>query len=287
MASAKTHRRNSTGNTCHDRTDDRLKREHFLHPNSDQIDLNLLLQAVLDINEKLNEKQGDTTERKMEDVAETRVKLTSKGYWDDARGVKDFDDTASRHSSVSTASRSRPRSAVNLNESRRPAPLERKNMSFSNTTVDAIDRENQRLLKVITRTRGRPKTAQPKKAVSEPLRVQTSSEVNRFRFQRKVDMENQKLLQRLEAIRPTRSLSRDSLLKDHLKQKQYSKTASRSRPSSAKSTTSSVSHFSRSPSESSLMIGDSLSVASSRISSGSRQSAQRRKISRPVWESGW
>ncbi|CAH3184058.1 unnamed protein product [Porites lobata] len=287
MASAKTHRRNSTGNTCHDRTDDRLKREHFLHPNSDQIDLNLLLQAVLDINEKLNEKQGDTTERKMEDVAETRAKLTSKGYWDDARGVKDFDDTASRHSSVSTASRSRPRSAVNLNESRRPAPLERKNMSFSNTTVDAIDRENQRLLKVITRTRGRPKTAQPKKAVSEPLRVQTSSEVNRYRFQRKVDMENQKLLQRLEAIRPTRSLSRDSLLKDHFKQKQYSKTASRSRPSSAKSTTSSVSHFSRSPSESSLMIGDSLSVTSSRISSGSRQSAQRRKISRPVWESGW
>ena len=37
--------------------------------------------------------------------------------------------------------------------------------------------------------------------------------------------------------------------KDHLKQKQYSKTASRSRPSSAKSTSSSVSHFSRSPSD--------------------------------------
>lgn len=206
MASAKTHRRNSTGNTCHDRTDDRLKREHFLHPNSDQIDLNLLLQAVLDINEKLNEKQGDTTERKMEDVAETRAKLTSKGYWDDARGVKDFDDTASRHSSVSTASRSRPRSAVNLNESRRPAPLERKNMSFSNTTVDAIDRENQRLLKVITRTRGRLKTAQPKKAVSEPLRVQTSSEVNRYRFQRKVDMENQ--------VRKNRGVENESSLVD-------------------------------------------------------------------------
>ena len=46
-----------------------------------------------------------------------------------------------------------------------------------------------------------------------------------------------KLLQRLEAIRPTRSLSRDSLLKDHFKQKQNSKRASRSRPSSAKSTT--------------------------------------------------
>lgn len=64
-------------------------------------------------------------------------------------------------------------------------------MSFSNATVDAIDRENKRLLKEITRNRGRPKSAQPRKLVSEPLRVQTSSEVNRYRFQRKVDMENQ------------------------------------------------------------------------------------------------
>ena len=96
-----------------------------------------------------------------------------------------------------------------------------------------------------------------------------------------------KLLQRLETIKPTRSLSRNSLLKEHVKHKQYSKTASRSRPSSAKSTTSSVAHLSRSSSESSLMIGDSVSVASSRISSGSRRSAQRRTSSKPVWESGW
>ena len=92
---------------------------------------------------------------------------------------------------MSNASRSRPRSAVHLNESRGPLPLERKNMSFSNAKVDAIDRENQRLLKQITKTRGRPKSAQPRKLLSEPLRVQTSSEVNRHRFQRKVDMENQ------------------------------------------------------------------------------------------------
>jgi len=184
MAAAKTNRRNSTGSPCRDRTDDRLRREHFLHPNSDQIDLNLLLQAVLDINEKLNDKQAD----KMEEGVRTAA---SKNDWEVVKKGKDFDDTASRHSSVSTASRSRPRSAVHLNESSRPPPLERKNMSFSNAKVDAIDRENQRLLKQITRTRGRPKSAQPRKLLSEPLRVQTSSEVNRYRFQRKVDMENQ------------------------------------------------------------------------------------------------
>ena len=185
MAAAKTNRRNSTGSPCRDRTDDRLKREHFLHPNSDQIDLNLLLQAVLDINEKLNDKQAE----KMEEGVRTTASQNDWG--EDVENEKDFDDTASRRSSMSTASRSRPRSAVHLNESRRPPPLERKNMSFSNAKVDAIDRENQRLLKQITRTRGRPKSAQPRKLLSEPLRVQTSSEVNRYRFQRKVDMENQ------------------------------------------------------------------------------------------------
>ena len=191
MAAAKTHRRNSTGSARHDKTDDRLKKEHFLPPDSDQIDLNLLLQAVLDINEKLNERQVDRTDGNMEDVAAIRAKSSSKGDWESAKRGSDFDDTASRHSLMSSASRSRPRSAVNMNETRRPAPLERKNMSFSNTKVDAIDRENQRLLKEITRSRGRPKTSQPRKLVSEPLRVQTSSEVNRYRFQRKVDMENQ------------------------------------------------------------------------------------------------
>ena len=188
MAAAKAQRRNSTGSSSQDRPLDRLKKEHFLHPNSDQIDLNLLLQAVLDINEKLNDRES---ERNIEGSG-TQAMSTSKNESANVKRGQDFNDTASRHSAASSASRSsRPRSAVNLNESRRPAPLERKNMSFSNTKVDAIDRENQRLLREITRTRGRPKSAQPRKPVSEPLRVQTSSEVNRYRFQRKVDMENQ------------------------------------------------------------------------------------------------
>ncbi|XP_068700916.1 cilia- and flagella-associated protein 97-like [Montipora capricornis] len=279
MAAVRRHRRRgSTGTTSNDNTEDRLKREHFLHPNSDQIDLNRLLQAVLDINEKLNERQPQ------ESVDEIRGGTSAEDQWDDIKEKQDIDDTASRHS-VASSSRSRPRSGLINAESRRPTPLERKNMSFSNAKVDAIDRENQRLLREITRTRGRPKSAQKSKLVSEPLRVQTSSEVNRCRFQRKVDMDNQKFLQRLEAVRPTRGLSRDSLLKEHIKQKQYSKTASRSRPSSAKSTTSSV--LSRTPSESSLMIGDSVSVASSRLSHGSQRLSKKRTSSKPVWEAGW
>ena len=186
MASTEPHRRSSTGSECRDKTNDRLRKEHFLLPNSDQIDLNLLLQAVLDINEKLNEKPTEISK-----TQETCGGPTSKDDRQSTQKDRDFDDTASRHSSVSSASSSRPRSAVHLNESRRPRPLDRKNMSFSNATVDAIDRENKRLLKEITRNRGRPKSAQPRKLVSEPSRVQTSSEVNRYRFQRKVDMENQ------------------------------------------------------------------------------------------------
>jgi len=94
-----------------------------------------------------------------------------------------------------------------------------------------------------------------------------------------------KLLQRLEAVRPTRGLSRDSLFKEHIKQKQYSKTASRSRPSSAKSSSSGV--HSRTASESGLMFGDSGSVASSRSSCGSRGPVKKRTHSKPTWEAGW
>ena len=173
MAAAKTgRRRNSTGHVCDDKVKDRLKREHFLHPDSDQIDLNLLLQAVLDLSEKMNE----TTLYEGTKVVDTRRRLDS-----------DLDDNESKHSVSGT----RPKSAVALNKSTRPHPLERKNLSFSNTRVDAIDRENRRLLVEISKRRTRPRTAPPRKVSSEPLRVQTSSEVNRFRFQRKVDVENQ------------------------------------------------------------------------------------------------
>lgn len=278
--------RRSSSESSHssdDKTADRLKREHFLHPNSDQIDLNLLLQAVLDINEKLNKRQPPS-QGNMEDAVESREGSSTKSQGDSVKAKKDFDDTASRHS-VASSGRSRLRNGFKSGEFIRPAPLERKNMSFSNAKVDAIDRENQRLLREITRTRGRPKSAKNSKLVSEPLRIQTSSEVNRCKFQRKVDKDNQKLLQRLEAVRPTRGLSRDSLFKEHIKQKQYSKTASRSRPSSAKSSSSSV--HSRTASESGLMFRDSGSVASSKSSCGSRGPVKKRTRSKPTWEAGW
>lgn len=163
---------------------DSLKREHFLKPDSDQIDLNLLLKAVLDISEKLDrdkEKENNGDREK----PSTSTQHETTGF---EEGTIEFD----RHSSVST-SRSRPRSNYRYSGPRKVTSTERKNLSFSNNKVMDIDRENQRLLKKITSTRARPKSAvtSSKRTFVEPMRVQTAAEVNRTRFQRRVDEDNQ------------------------------------------------------------------------------------------------
>ena len=173
----RTRRRNSTGRmeqSKSGKSKDRLRKEQFLQPNSDQIDLNALLQAVLDINDKLQEQES---KRKTEDSSD-----------DDGASESTTND-----SKFSRPASSRPRSAKMYTDSKKP-PLERKNMSFCNDRVEQIDRENQRLLSEITRRRGRPKSSSKnstRRLPVEPVRVQTAAEVNRQRFQRKVDMENQ------------------------------------------------------------------------------------------------
>lgn len=186
----KAERRNSTGNLHSEKPIDRLKREHFLNPDSDHVDLNLLLRAVLDINESL-----DAEESEAKDIAvnEQRQKCTEdQGIAKKPTKTDKFgSDTDSIRSSSMSISRTRPKSAVRYDD-KRPPPPERKNMSFCNSRVDAIDRENLRLLQQISQRRQRPKSATvTKKSVSAPVRGQTSSQVNRQRFQQKVDMENQ------------------------------------------------------------------------------------------------
>lgn len=153
---------------------DGLKREHFLKPDSDQIDLNLLLKAVLDISDKL---ERDKDQKSPENVGRTRSK-----------------DKTVEFDQESIASSTRPKSSRRYDTPTRATPIERKNMSFSNSKVLDIDRENQRLLKKISGGgRRRPKShgLSTSKAIAEPMRVQTAAEVNRVRFQRKVDEENQ------------------------------------------------------------------------------------------------
>jgi len=166
-------------------------------------------------------------------------------------------------------------------------------MSFLNARVDDIDRENKRLLRQITERRSPSSRGTRSRTVRQPSgnTVVSHSEINRSRFQRKVDAENEAFLRRLQAVKPTHTLAKEALSKHHTKTQKYSKNSSkfrptvrRSRPSSAssvKSQASSVSH-----------VGDDASEASfassrmSRASSASRRSARTRSV-QPVWEAGW
>lgn len=151
-------------------TGDRLRREHFLKPDSDQIDLNVLLDAVLDINDKL---------RKQE-------QKNCNGY---GKSDGDFD------SPCSTRTSAKGKEGRILQKKSNPSSRsERQNFSFRNDQVYDIDRENQRLLREITHRRVRSATTRDRKShksVNEPFRLLASSEVNRRRFQKKIDEENQ------------------------------------------------------------------------------------------------
>ena len=180
-------RRNSTGDIEDDRAIERLKKEHFLHPDSDHVDLNLLLRAVLDINDSLEAEEKGIPNNKVKPPKHRHVERTLEEKT--AKSERSCSDTASVRSSLSRSSR--PRSAVRYDVGK-PPPLERKNMSFCNSRVDDIDRENLRLLKQISQKKPRPKSATvTRRGMGEPLRAQTSSSVNRQRFQEKVDRENQ------------------------------------------------------------------------------------------------
>ncbi|XP_020911762.2 cilia- and flagella-associated protein 97 [Exaiptasia diaphana] len=259
---------------------DGLKREHFLKPDSDQIDLNLLLKAVLDISEKLDRDKEQASSKGLENGT-TRSS---------SEKTVEFDQT-----SIASSTKSRPKSSRRYDGVHRATPIERKNMSFSNSKVLDIDRENQRLLKKISSTsRKRPKSTSSatSRSLAEPMRVQTAAEVNRARFQRRVDDENQKILSRLKSVKPTKSLSKDYLSKEAASQKRFCVNSSKMRPSrsASSSRSTSSSRMSHAFSESSL-ASDKDSIASSRVSrvssSSSRYSRRKYDFPKAVWEPGW
>ena len=157
----------SDTNKHEQKTGDRLQREHFLKPDSDQIDLNLLLDAVLDINDKLRTQDQDGISYSREYTGDGDSVCTSKSS---KKQFKLTEDTPRRREA-------------------------RQNYSFRNEQVLAIDIENQRLLREISRPRPRSaistRDRKSKNSVHEPVRLLTSSEVNRKRFQRRIDEENQ------------------------------------------------------------------------------------------------
>ena len=107
----------------------------------------------------------------------------------------------------------------------------RLNISFSNDEVRHIDLENQRLLKEIIKNKSKIDAA-PKKKTPRPM---SASAINRSRRQRDIERENLQFLKRLQSVKPTVGLARETLLKDHLKKEQMSDRISRvaKRPSSS------------------------------------------------------
>ncbi|KAM3831910.1 LOW QUALITY PROTEIN: cilia- and flagella-associated protein 97 [Vipera latastei] len=102
----------------------------------------------------------------------------------------------------------------------------RKNYSFTNEEVQQIDRENQRLLKELTKHSAKPrnKSASVKKPSGSAPKMYHSA-VNRQREQQRIDRENLAFLKRLEAVKPTAGMKRSEQLTDYQRQMGYFRTA--------------------------------------------------------------
>ncbi|KAK9398951.1 cilia- and flagella-associated protein 97 [Crotalus adamanteus] len=102
----------------------------------------------------------------------------------------------------------------------------RKNYSFTNEEVRQIDRENQRLLKELTKHSAKPrnKSASVKKPSGSAPKMYHSA-INRQREQQRIDRENLAFLKRLEAVKPTTGMKRSEQLTDYQRQMGYFRTA--------------------------------------------------------------
>ena len=167
---------------------DRLKDDTFMKADSDQIDLDTLLHAVLDINERLRIQESRLEETrnggriKRQRPHSAHALKTAKSYIDDP----DVDIPGRGSTKVCQ----RPSSAKVLKPDK-PLPHEKKNFSFANDKVDEIDRENQRLLREIMRKQKKEQTRLKPKL--EPMRVghiKPPSEINRSRHQSQIEREN-------------------------------------------------------------------------------------------------
>uniref|UniRef100_A0A1D5QUV0 Cilia- and flagella-associated protein 97 n=1 Tax=Macaca mulatta TaxID=9544 RepID=A0A1D5QUV0_MACMU len=96
-----------------------------------------------------------------------------------------------------------------------PSVAPGKNYSFTREEVRQIDRENQRLLKELSRQAEKPgsKSTIPR-STDHPPKLYHSA-LNRQREQQRIERENLALLKRLEAVKPTVGMKRSEQLMDY------------------------------------------------------------------------
>lgn len=102
----------------------------------------------------------------------------------------------------------------------------RKNYSFTNDEVRSIDRENQRLLRELSRLSARPRPGstagkKTRMANNSSLTHLSHSALNRQREQQRIERENLAFLKRLESVKPTPGLKRSQQLADYQRQVGY------------------------------------------------------------------
>ncbi|XP_051560774.1 cilia- and flagella-associated protein 97-like isoform X2 [Myxocyprinus asiaticus] len=103
----------------------------------------------------------------------------------------------------------------------------RKNYSFTNEEVRAIDRENQRLLRELSRSSAPSRnagsacsTTSSRRSNAPPIRLYHSA-LNRQREQERIQKENLAFLKRLESVKATSGMTRDEQLADYQRQCRY------------------------------------------------------------------
>ncbi|XP_036911068.1 cilia- and flagella-associated protein 97 [Sturnira hondurensis] len=97
-----------------------------------------------------------------------------------------------------------------------PSVAAGRNYSFTREEVRQIDRENQRLLRELSRQAEKPgsRNGTPRRSISHPPKLYHSA-VNRQREQQRIERENLALLKRLEAVKPTVGMKRSEQLMDY------------------------------------------------------------------------
>lgn len=99
-----------------------------------------------------------------------------------------------------------------------PARSAKTNYTFDSTRLDDIGRGNERLMNALTRiNRGSSKPA----AARRPVKKRSSASINRRRANNKIMDENLAFLKRLQSVKASSSLSRDTMAKESRKQKKF------------------------------------------------------------------
>lgn len=96
-----------------------------------------------------------------------------------------------------------------------PSAAPRRNYSFTREEVRQIDRENQRLLKELSKQAEKPGSQSTiPRSVDHPPKLYHSA-LNRQREQQRIERENLALLKRLESVKPTVGMKRSEQLMDY------------------------------------------------------------------------